>query len=105
MSLYTIIKKDKTVLDAQILIASNSVDETRQENNAQVVAQAFRIVDEDNELISKRVKLKEKESIHIEDYKFKRVGENTFSVDEMQNYTTAGKNFNANSWDKTYGCK
>lgn len=82
----TIIKKDKTVLDAQILIASNSEDKTRQENNAQVVAQAFRVVDEDNELISKRVKLKEKETIHIEDYKFKRVGENTFSVDEMQNF-------------------
>ncbi|MBZ9633105.1 hypothetical protein [Clostridium sp. FP1] len=82
----TITKKDKTVLDAQILIATNSVDMIRKENNAQVVAQAFRVIDENNELISRRVKLNEKETINIEDYKFKRVGENTFSVDEMQNF-------------------
>ncbi|MCB2297829.1 type IV secretory system conjugative DNA transfer family protein [Clostridium tagluense] len=82
----TITKKDKTVLDAQILIATNSVDMIRKENNAQVVVQAFRVIDENNELISKRVKLNEKETINIEDYKFKRVGENTFSVDEMQNF-------------------
>lgn len=82
----TKLKRDITVLDAQILIATTSADKTRQENNAQVVTQAFRIIDEDNELISKKVKLKDNEIINIEDYKFKNVGENTFSVDECQNF-------------------
>ena len=84
LSKATNMKKDVTVLDAQILVASSSVDKTRQENNAQVVTQAYRVIDEDNELISKRVKTKE--NIDIEDYKFKNVDENTFSVDEVQNF-------------------
>ena len=82
----TNMKKDAAVLDAQILLVSSSVDRTRQENNIQSVTQAFRIIDEDNELISKKVKLKDKEIINIEDYKFKNVDENTFSMDECQNF-------------------
>jgi hypothetical protein len=82
----TCMKKEKTVLDAQILLASDSSDLTRQENNAQVVSQAFRIIDEDNELISKKVNLKGKDKIQFEDYKFKNVDTNTFSVDECQNF-------------------
>lgn len=82
----TKMKKDKTVLDVQILVATNSVDKTRQESNAQSITQAFRTLDEDNELVSKKVKLKKKETINIEDYKFTEVGENTFSVDECQNF-------------------
>jgi hypothetical protein len=82
----TNLKKDKTVLDAQILIATTSTDKTRQENNMQVVSQAFRVIDEDNELVSKKVKLKVNEVINVEDYKFNNVDENTFSVDEIQNF-------------------
>ena len=82
----TLRKKDKTVLDAQILIATNSVDNTRRNNISQSVCNSFNILDEEggNELISKKVK--GKEIINIEDYKFKNVGENTFSVDECQNF-------------------
>jgi len=80
----TNMKKEATVIDAQIMIATNSVDKTRQENNAQVVCQAFRILDEDNELISKKVK--PNGIIDVEDYKFKNVDENTFSMDECQNF-------------------
>ena len=84
----TLKKKDKTVLNAQILIATNSVDDTRRDNISQSVCQSFNVLDEEggNELISKKVKLKEGETINIEDYKFKNVDENTFSVDECQNF-------------------
>ena len=82
----TLRKKDKTVLDAQILIATDSIDKTRRNNISQSVCNSFNILDEEggNELISKKVK--SKEIINIEDYKFKNVGENTFSVDECQNF-------------------
>lgn len=91
-------KKDATVLDAQILVAVNSKDRTRQSNSIQSVCLAFRNIDEDggNQLISKKVKFKRyqikksksinKPLINIEDYKFKNVGENTLSTDECQNF-------------------
>lgn len=84
----TLRKKDKTVLNAQILIASSSVDETRRTNNSIVVSSAFRVLDEEggNELVSKKVKVKKGEIINMESYKFKNVLENTFSVDETQNF-------------------
>ncbi|MBX4266513.1 hypothetical protein [Clostridium estertheticum] len=84
----TLRKKDKIVLDAQILIAASSHDIERNDQNIQSVCQAFKRTDEEggNELIAKPVKLKKKDHINIEDYKFKRVMENTFSVDECQNF-------------------
>lgn len=84
----TLRKKDKTVLNAQILIASSSDDITRRENNSTVVTSAFRVLDEEggNELVSKRVKVKKGEIIDMESYKFNNVLENTFSVDETQNF-------------------
>jgi len=84
----TLRKKDKTVLDAQLLIAASSTDRIRLGNMSQSVCNSFNILDEEggNELISKKVKLKKGESINIEDYKFKHVDKNTFSVDECQNF-------------------
>lgn len=84
----TLSKKDKTVLDAQILIAAYSPDNIRQENISHSVCNSYSILDEDggNELVYKKVKLKKKESINIEDFRFKGVNENTFSVDECQNF-------------------
>lgn len=82
----TIKKKNATVIDTQILLASSSEDEKRQASIAQSVIGAFRNTDEDNELVAKKVKLKDKEIIKMEDYKFKRVGQNTFSTDEVQNF-------------------
>lgn len=82
----TLRKKDKTVLDAQILIAASSTDNIRQNNITHSVCNSFSILDEEggNELISKKVKTNG--VINIEDYKFKNVDENTFSVDECQNF-------------------
>ena len=81
-------KRDKIVLDTQILIAANSSDDIRQGNILQSVTSAFHSIDEEggNELIAKKVKLKTKDKIDFEDYKFKNVSENTFSVDEIQNF-------------------
>lgn len=84
----TISKKDKTVLDTQILIAAFSPDKVRQNNITHSVCGSYSILDEDggNELISKKVKLKKDEQINIEDFRLKGVDENTFSVDECQNF-------------------
>jgi len=83
----TISKKDKTVLDAQILIAAFSPDKIRRDNISHSVCNAYNILDADggNELISKKVKLKKNEKINIEDFRISGVEENTFSVDECQN--------------------
>lgn len=49
-------KKESTVIDTQILVQSSSKDITRKNNNAVSCCQAFKILDEDNELIYKKVK-------------------------------------------------
>lgn len=81
-------KKDKTILDTQILIAAFSHDDIRQHNITHSVCNSFSVLDEEggNELVSKKVKLKKDEKINIEDFKLKGVGENSFSVDEVQNF-------------------
>jgi hypothetical protein len=51
-------KKESTVLDTQMAIFSESKDEIRKTNNVLSVCQAYRVLDEDNELIYKKVKNK-----------------------------------------------
>ena len=84
----TLAKKDKTVLDTQILIAAFSPDNIRQDNISHSVCNSYSVLDEEggNELIYKKVKLKKNENINIEDFRIKGVGENTFSVQECQNF-------------------
>ena len=74
-------KKEATILNTQIAIQSQSKDLTRRENNALSVCQAYRTLDEDNELIYK----KEKHKINIEDYDYK-IDTNTMSTDECSNF-------------------
>lgn len=74
-------KKEATILNTQIAIQSQSKDLTRRENNALSVCQAYRTLDEDNELIYK----KERNKINIEDYDFK-IDTNTMSTDECSNF-------------------
>ena len=74
-------KKEATILNTQIAVLSQSKDITRKENNALSVCQAYRTLDEDNELIYK----KEKHKINIEDYDYK-VDTNTMSTDECSNF-------------------
>lgn len=74
-------KKEATILNTQIAIQSQSKDITRRENNALSVCQAYRTLDEDNELIYK----KEKHKINMEDYDLK-IDTNTMSTDECSNF-------------------
>ncbi|MDC4241666.1 hypothetical protein NE398_16135 [Clostridium tertium] len=74
-------KKEATILNTQIAIQSQSVDQTRRENNALSVAHGYRTLDEDNELIYK----KQKHKIEIENYDFK-IDTNTMSTDECSNF-------------------
>jgi len=53
-------KKEQTILDTQIAIVSESLDPTRKTNNALSVCQGYRVLDEDNELIYKKVYSKNK---------------------------------------------
>ncbi|AIY81790.1 AAA-like domain protein [Clostridium botulinum 202F] len=57
-------KKEQTILDTQIGIISESTDESRKVNNALSVCQAYRVLDEDNELIYK--KINNKKAIDLE---------------------------------------
>ncbi|WP_294365123.1 hypothetical protein [uncultured Clostridium sp.] len=74
-------KKEATILNTQIALLSKSEDSTRRENNALSVCQAYRTLDEDNELIYK----KEKHKINVEDYDYK-LDTNTMSTDECSNF-------------------
>lgn len=74
-------KKEATILNTQIAIQSQSKDDTRRENNALSVCQAYRTLDEDNELIYN----KEKHKVEIENYDFK-IDTNTMSTDECSNF-------------------
>lgn len=81
LSVATKKKKDQGVLNCQIGIISNSIDDTRKENNALAVGHSYRTLDEDNELIIKRIKA----PIILERY---NIGTdiNTFSTDECSNF-------------------
>jgi uncharacterized protein YlaI len=82
LSIATKRKRELGVLDGQIAVLSYSEDKTREENNAISVCQSYRSIDENNKLISKKVKNK----FNITDYKFNNVEVNTFSTDECQNF-------------------
>ena len=70
-------KANATVLNTQILVASNSIDNVRKLNNANSVTNSFRCCDEDNELVSKKVK----NYVDIEQYNF-NTSINTLSENE-----------------------
>ena len=82
LSIETKKKKDLGVLDCQIAVISESLEDDRRINNAMAITQSFRTVDNDNELISKKVK----KNINIEDYNLKGVDTNTVSTDECINF-------------------
>ncbi len=71
-------KANATILNTQILVASDSIDSVRKLNNANSVTNSFRCCDEDNELVSKRVK----KHIDIEQYSF-NTSINTLSENEV----------------------
>ncbi|KEI17000.1 hypothetical protein Z959_07960 [Clostridium novyi B str. ATCC 27606] len=76
-------KKELNILETQIAVLSDSPDKTRQENNGVSVCQAYRVLDEDNELQYKKLK---KNTVKLDDYRFKGIESNVVSVDECQNF-------------------
>lgn len=74
-------KKESTIINTQIAVISDGLDDTRKSNNALSVCQAFHVLDEDNELVYKKVK----NNINIEDYDF-RTDISMCSSDECQNF-------------------
>lgn len=76
-------KKEQTVLQTEIAIITDSLDDTRRENNAIGVCQSYRVLDEDNELIYSKVK--KKEPINLEKYNL-GCKNNTFSTNEISSF-------------------
>lgn len=84
LSVNTKKKKVTEILNTQIVILSESNDLTRKENNALALCQSFKSIDEDNELIYK--KLSSKKKINFEDFKVHGAEENKVSIEECQNF-------------------
>jgi hypothetical protein len=74
-------KKEATIVNTQIAVISDYSDKTKRDNNGLSVCQAYHVLDEDNELIYRKVKHK----INIEDYDFK-IDTSMCSSDECQNF-------------------
>lgn len=73
-------KKESTVVNCQIGVASSSNDDTRRDNNALSICQSFRSIDEDNELIYKQCK-----SFNLEDSDL-NITKNVISAEEGSNF-------------------
>lgn len=84
LSAHTKKKKESIVLKSQILIASESLDSIRKENNALAVCQGYRSIEDDNSLTYKKVN--NKVNITFEDYKIKGIKDNKVSIEECQNF-------------------
>ena len=88
LSVATKKKKEATILNTQIAIVTDAKDRTRKENNALSVCQAYRSLDEDNELTYKKVKRKKgknKNILNLTDYDF-NIEKNIISTDEASNF-------------------
>lgn len=75
-------KKDNGILQTQIVYLNDGKDVNRKNENALSINNAFRTLDGDNELVSKKVK----KTFEIEDYKYKNIDINKLSVEECQNF-------------------
>jgi undecaprenyl pyrophosphate synthase len=76
-------KKEATILNTQIAILADGADRTRKENNVLSVCQSYRVLDEDNELIYKKVK--RKKIFNMNDYDF-NIEKNIISTEEASNF-------------------
>lgn len=80
LSIATKKKKDSTVINTQIGVVSDSIDDTRKNNNVMAITQSFRAIDGDNELIADKVK----KHFEVEQYNF-NTKISTLSVEESAN--------------------
>ena len=81
LSIETKKKRDTIILDGEILVSSQSKDETRKYNNLKSVADAYQVLDGDNKLISKELK-----TTPVLEKKNWGCIMNKFSADECQNF-------------------
>lgn len=75
-------KKEAIVIDTQLMVLSESQDKTRKESNAISVCQAFKVLDEDNELVYKRMK---RRVWDVTDFKIAGAEINRMSTEECSN--------------------
>lgn len=78
----TLNKKDSIILKTQMLVFSDSTNEIRKENNANVVCEAYKVLDGDNKLVYE--KLKNGTMVYYTDFKAKGVVENKLSTSECK---------------------
>lgn len=76
-------KRDKSIVNTQIAVISDSKDKIRRENNAIALCQAFRCLDEDNELRYRKKRVKKIFKVIDCDIKIKS---NLCSTDEVNNF-------------------
>ena len=81
LSKSTLNKKESTIINTQILISSQSNDNSRQLNNILSTCNSYSSISEDNELIYKRIK----NNPNIQDYDF-NIPKSLCSTDECQNF-------------------
>jgi len=82
LSNLTLRKEDKSIVDSQIIVLSDSKDETRKKGNALSICESFKTISEDNSLIYKSCKAK----VYFDEYKVKGVAINTISTEEATNF-------------------
>ncbi|QAA35236.1 hypothetical protein C1I91_06170 [Clostridium manihotivorum] len=80
LSAATLKKKNDVVLNTQILVVSDSSEDSRRLNNAMSVCQSYKSIELDNELIYKKVNSK----VDIERYKW-NIDSNKMSLNECSN--------------------
>lgn len=80
----TISKGDKTVVNTQIVVMSESKDSLRKRRNAESICNSFNILSEDNGFIYR--KLKGQGAINYDKYKVANAKENTFTTEECTNF-------------------
>ena len=81
LSKSTLNKKESTIINTQILISSQSNDDSRQINNILSTCNSYSSISEDNELMYKRIK----NNPNIQDYDF-NIPKSLCSTDECQNF-------------------
>jgi hypothetical protein len=75
-------KREKNIINTQIVVLSDSSDKSRKKQNVESTCEAFKILDEDNKLIYK--KLNDKIVVNFNDYRVKGTITNKMSTDECR---------------------
>jgi len=82
LSNVTLRKEDRTVLNTQIIVLSESTNEQRKRNNAIAVCENFKTISEDNSLLYKQYK----KNVYYTEQIAKGAAVNTMSTEEVTNF-------------------